>query len=202
MQPQKKAATDCAADDASRPNAGADPREPKEPGEAMNEYQRVVTLGGGGQGRSAQPGRASGGGLSPLLGQVVTLQRDKKGNSVCRGRSGCRQGSHMVKLGGRSSRLKCRRRACAGGGVSMTPAFVSSLPWAELPVETRPIVVSLWPRFCTRWGDRSRERRALFDRASSRSQAFITLLWADLFGSAAPGMPRRSGRAAPSPLIS
>lgn len=69
----------------------------------------------------------------------------------------------------------------------MTPAFVSSLPWAELPVETRPIVVSLLAALLHEVG-RPISRTARTVRSGKLAIAgFRTLLWADLFGTAAPG---------------
>lgn len=72
----------------------------REPGEAMNEYQRVVSLGGAGKADLRGEAERAVARLSPLLGQVVTLQRDKKGKCV-QGTIWLPPGSHMVKLDGK-----------------------------------------------------------------------------------------------------
>ena len=72
----------------------------KEPGEAMSEYQRVVSLGGGGKSDLRSEAERAVSRLSSQLGQVITLQRDKKGKCV-QGTIWLPPGSHMVKLGGR-----------------------------------------------------------------------------------------------------
>lgn len=69
----------------------------------------------------------------------------------------------------------------------MTPAFVSSLPWAELPVENRPIVASLLAALLHEVG-RPISRTARTVRSGKLAIAgFRTLLFSDLFGTAAPG---------------
>ena len=72
----------------------------KEPGEAMSEYQRVVSLGGAGKSDLRSEAERAVSRLSSQLGQVITLQRDKKGKCV-QGTIWLPPGSHMVKLGGK-----------------------------------------------------------------------------------------------------
>lgn len=72
----------------------------KEPGEAMSEYQRVVSLGGAGKSDLRSEAEQAVSRLSSQLGQVITLQRDKKGKCV-QGTIWLPPGSHMVKLGGK-----------------------------------------------------------------------------------------------------
>ncbi|HNN90880.1 MAG TPA: HEAT repeat domain-containing protein [Pseudomonadota bacterium] len=97
----KKAATDCALlMTQAGLTLGQIHESQKEPGEAMNEYQRVVALGGAGKADLRSQAERAVARLSPLLGQVVTLQRDKKGKCV-QGTIWLPPGSHMVKLGGK-----------------------------------------------------------------------------------------------------